>query len=123
LNLFEAWDFLAARKSRASILPVNEAIAKTRSSKLDTPVFEFSSALQERHLYRAMPKAQEDARQLLHSNPLVANCVGQLLKYTTAPAPLRVKWGEIKLGQAYVLSSTLTVSGRELKDASNQDGD
>ena len=60
-------------------------------------------------------QAQEDARQLLHSNPLVADCVGKLLKHTTAP--LLVEWGKIKLGLEYELSPTLSVTGRELKEA------
>jgi hypothetical protein len=62
-----------------------------------------------------MLKAQEDARQLLRSNPLVADCVGKLLKHTTAP--LEVEWGKIKLGLEYELSPTLSVTGRELKEA------
>jgi hypothetical protein len=121
VNVFEGWDFLAAvRKSQASILRVNEQLLEleARNSNSQKPSFEhlcsFRAPLQERHLYRAMLKAQEEARQLLHSNPLVTSFVGQLLKHTTAS--LQVKWGKIKLGLTYVLSPALPVTGRQLKD-------
>jgi hypothetical protein len=67
-----------------------------------------------------MLKAQNDARQLLHSNPLVASFVGQLLKHTTAP--LQVEWGKIKGGLTYELSPALPVTGRQLKDTIIADG-
>jgi hypothetical protein len=50
----------------------------------------------------------------------VATYVEELLKHTTSP--LEVKWGEIKLGRPHVLSSALTVTGRELKDTTIPEG-
>jgi hypothetical protein len=90
LNLFEAWDFQAARKYQASILrvntheqlPVNEQLLKLET-RFEHLVFERTFPHTERtksDIPRAMLNAQEEARQLLHSNPLVATLCGATLE-------------------------------------------